>query len=246
MGTTRKGKDLLGENIDQHYTNENIKDGTTRARKDILGEDYDQHLDGGGVFSGSSRAKRDITGDDYTQHRDKRDDVAGTTRIKKGVLGEEYEQHYDAQGNESGYTEYRTDILGERIAIHRDMHGNEISRSARMMDKPANQTSDPVRSEEVAGGDSWAEKIMSFLFHFSRTIDKGETPISYVSPAAMIIGLIYYVVEVIQTWSVSAMEGIAALLIAWIIVPIFGVIAAVVAAALVLVKKIVRKNQSDA
>ena len=118
MGTTKKGSDWFGREIEEHFDDDGNKTGETRFTTDWLGNPVQEHFDEDGDKTGETRAGSDWLGNSRAEHFDTDGDRIGTSHNETTWLGEDVQRHYDAAGERVGETHSSTDWFGRPRKEH--------------------------------------------------------------------------------------------------------------------------------
>lgn len=110
------------------------KSGYTRKTKDRLGQEKEEHFDSSGKKIGETRFTKDFLGFSRQEHFNSRNEKIGETRKGVDMLGGDRAEHFNSQGKRIGYSKDATNFFGGAIQKHYDTQGKVVGSSERRAD----------------------------------------------------------------------------------------------------------------
>lgn len=111
------------------------RSGYTRKTKDWLGQEKEEHFDPTGKKIGETRFTKGFLGFSPKQeHFNSRNEKIGETRSGANFLGDTRAEHFNAKGKPIGYSKNTTKFFGGVVQKHYDLHGNVVGTSERCDD----------------------------------------------------------------------------------------------------------------
>ena len=117
-GTSRQGKDWLGNDVTEHFDQSGKKTGESRPGTDLFGNPRTEHFDQSGRKTGESRPGTDLLGTPRTEHFDPSSRKVGESRSGTDMLGNARTEHFDPSSRKIGESRPGTDFLGNARTEH--------------------------------------------------------------------------------------------------------------------------------
>jgi hypothetical protein len=118
-GHTKKTKDWLGRDVEEHFGENGEPTGKTRFTTNWRGQPVQEHIGPDGEKIGETRKGTDTFGRDRAVHANDKGEPIGYSRNETDSLGRPVQRHYTNSGEPVGETRSGSDWLGREQKVHK-------------------------------------------------------------------------------------------------------------------------------